>query len=205
MNLLAGIAAVMLCISCVGAQDNQSDFCASRTSKAYHSPKCNWGWVVHDPKRVENVNIPHHPAYHTYSRWVLDGRAYVLAYRDIDRSPEDVAADIYLVQKEYELVGTVEHLGEIVRGVSLEKLTNGILPDLVFREDCGQLQCLVVVRFSHIGAKQVFRYGASRIDVLSEPKPVIIATSKLANRVEQFAWDTQAGEFRKITKANTAR
>ena len=43
---------------CCGAQSQESNFCASRTTAAYHSPKCNWGWVVHEPNRIEGVKIP---------------------------------------------------------------------------------------------------------------------------------------------------
>jgi hypothetical protein len=202
MKLLACIVAAVLFTASAGAQSKESAFCASRTTEAYHSPKCDWGWVVHDPHRVEDVKIPHEPQYHTYSRWMLNGHTYntyIFAYRDIEQQPSDMAADIYVADGDrYKLVGSVEHLGEIVTGVSDARLTGAVLPDIVFREDCGELQCVVVVRFSDETARQVFRYGASKIDVLSEPKPVIVARSKLANQVEQFAWDPQAEKFRKI-------
>ena len=51
-----------------------------------------------DPHTIENVAIRHEPSYHTYSRWVLDGLTYVIAYRDIDDQPEDIVMDIYLVR-----------------------------------------------------------------------------------------------------------
>jgi len=192
MKLLTGIVAAALFTAGAGAHSKKSDFCASRTTEAYHSPKCDWRWVVHDPHRVEDVQIQHEPLYHTYSRWVLDGQTYVFAYRDIDRRPDDMAADVYLANGDrYKLVGSVEHLGEIVTGVSEVRLTGAFLPDVVFREDCGQLNCVVVVRFSDETARQVFRYGASKIDVLSEPKPMIVATSKIANQIQQFAWETE--------------
>jgi hypothetical protein len=159
MKLLAGIATAALFTTSTGAQRKESDFCASRTTEAYHSPKCSWGWVVHDPHRVEDVKIPHRSQYHTYSRWVFDGRTYILAYRDIDQQPADMAADVYLANGDrYKLVGSVEHLGEIVTGVSEARLTGAALPDIIFREDCGELQCVVVVRFSDETARQVFRY-----------------------------------------------
>lgn len=198
MRVLVGIVAAVLLTASAGAQSNESGFCASRTTAAYHSPKCDWGWVVHDPHRVEDVKIPHDPQYHTYSRWLLEGHAYIFAYRDIDQQPSDMAADIYVAKSGgYTLVGSVEHLGEIVTGVSEATLT-GAVPDILFREDCGQLHCVVVVRFFDQTAKQVFRYGASKLDVVSEPKPMIVATSQLANQVEQFAWDPQTEKFRKI-------
>lgn len=185
-----------------GAQEKETGFCASRTTAAYHSPKCNWGWVVHDPHRVEDVKIPHHPPYHTYSRWVVGEHAYILAYRDIDRQPSDMAADIYFAGSSgYKLVGSIEHLGEIVTGVSEARLT-GPTSDIVFREDCGELQCLVVVRFSDRTAKQVFRYGASKMEIVTQPQPMIVATSKLANTVEWFAWDPETGKFRKTKQGH---
>jgi hypothetical protein len=200
MKLLIGIAAAALFAVSVGAQNKESSFCASRTTEAYHSPKCDWGWVIHDPHRVEEVKIPHEPQYHTYSRWMLKGHTYILAYRDIDQQPSDMAADVYVADGDrYKLVGSVEHLGEIVTGVSEARLT-GAVPDILFREDCGQLQCVVVVHFSDETARQVFRYGASKLDVVSKPKPMIVATSKLAKEVEQFAWDPQTEKFRKIEK-----
>ena len=199
MKLLIGIVAAALFTTAGGAQSKDSAFCSSRTTEAYHSPKCDWGWVVHDPHRVEDVKIPHEPQYHTYSRWMLDGRTYIFAYRDIDQQPEDMVADIYLARDtHYKLVGSIQHLGEIVTGVSRARLTGAVLPDIVFREDCGELQYVVVVRLSDETAKQVFSYGDRIIDVREQPKPVIIATSKIANLVEQFAWDPQAKKFLKI-------
>lgn len=201
MELVLTIVVVLL-PSDVKAQKQQTehtDFCASRTTEAYHSPKCNWGWVVHDPHRAADVKIPHDPSYHTYSRWMLGDRAYVFAYRDIDQLPEDMAADIYLARDtQYKLVGSIQHLGEIVAGVSEARLTGAVLPDVVFREDCGELQCVVVVRFSDETAKEVFWYGASQMEIAIQPKAMIVAKSRVANVVEEFAWDPQAEKFRKI-------
>jgi len=199
MNLLIAIIAAALFTSAGGSQSKNSAFCSSRTTEAYHSPKCDWGWVVHDPHRVEDVKISHAPQYHTYSRWMLEGHTYIFAYRDIDQQPGDMAADIYLAKdNNYKLVGSIQHLGEIITDVSEARLTGAILPDIIFREDCGELQCVVVVRFSDETAKQVFSYGDGLIEVLQQPKPEIIATSKVANLVEQFAWDPETEKFRKI-------
>lgn len=193
------IAGTLLLAAVAGAQSPEADFCASRTASAYHSPKCNWGWVVHDPNRIEGLKIPHHPSYHTYSRWTLDHQTYVFAYRDIDQQPEDMAADIYLESgTHYKHVGSVRHLGEIVTGVFTARLTGGAVPDVVFKEECGELQCVVVVRFSDSTAKEVFSYGDRTIEVREQPKPTIIAISRIANLVEEFAWDPQSDEFRKI-------
>ena len=178
------------------AQDKQSEFCSSRTTEAYHSPKCDWGWVVHDPHRVEDVKIPHKPTYHTYSRWVFDGQTYILAYRDIDRSPSDMAADVYLAAVNgYKLVGSVQHLGEIVTDVSDARLTGGVLPDLVFREDCGELKCVIVAHLSDKTAEKVFRYGATEVEITTQPKPMVVARSNLSNVVEEFAWDLKSNKF----------
>jgi hypothetical protein len=190
------MALVSLFFNPVRAQDKQSEFCSSRTTEAYHSPKCDWGWVVHDPHRVEDVSITHKPAYHTYSRWVLDGQTYVLAYRDIDRSPSDMAADVYLATGNgYKLLGSVQHLGEIVTDVSDARLTGGVLPDLVFREDCGELKCVVVVHFSDETARKVFWYGATEVEITTQPKPMVVARSNLSNVVEEFAWDLKSNKF----------
>lgn len=199
MRLLIGIVAGALFTAAVGAQNKDSAFCSSRTTEAYHSAKCDWGWVVHDPRRVEDVKIPHEPLYHTYSRWVLDSQSYILAYRDIDHRPDDMAADVYLATgNRYKLVGSVQHLGEIVTEVFDARLSGAILPDVVFREDCGELQCVVVVRFSGETANQVFWYGASKVEVTTQPKPMIVARSSLPNLVEEFAWDLKSGKFVKI-------
>jgi hypothetical protein len=179
-------------------------FCSSRTSAAYHSPNCDWGWVVHDPNRVENMKIPHKPPYHTYSRWILGDQTYILAYRDIDQQPDDMAADIYLMSGSHpKLVGSVRHLGEIVTNVSTEKLTGASLPDVVFREDCGELKCVNVLRFSGDTARSVFNYAASTIDITSAPQPAIVATSNIANLVEKFAWDRQSEKFARIEKRSS--
>src|SRR5436309_11791298 len=92
-SLLTGLT--LLGTALAAPQNQVETFCASRTTAAYHSPKCDW-FVVNDPHRIENVEIHHEPSYHTYSRWVLDGRTYFFAYRDIDDQPEDIVADIYL-------------------------------------------------------------------------------------------------------------
>jgi hypothetical protein len=180
------------------SQNNAAGFCSSRTTEAYHSPKCNW-WEVHDPGRVDDVKLPHHPRYHTYSRWMLGDRTYVFAYRDIDQQPSDMAVDIYAVEgSKYRLVLTIQHLGEIITGVITAKMTGARVPDIVFKEECGELHCIVVVRFAAGKPKQVFSYAASSIDLRDAPKPLIVAESKIANTVEQFAWDARSEQFRKI-------
>lgn len=182
------------------AQDKQVEFCSSRTTEAYHSPKCDW-YVVRDPQRVADVKIPHKPPYHTYSRWVFAGRKYVFAYRDIDYQPEDMVADIYLTRDTgYQRVGSLRITG-LVTDVSTASLTEGPSPDVIFRFACGQLQCLNVLRFSSNGAaRKVFWYGASTIEILSEPKPTIVAKSKLANVVEEFVWEPETNKFRKVSQ-----
>jgi hypothetical protein len=155
--------------------------------------------VVHDPNRVDHVKIPHKPPYHTYSQWVLGDQTYIFAYRDIDQQPEDMVAGIYLLSgAHYKLVGSIEHLGEIVTGVLTATLTGAALPDVVFREDCGELHCVVVVRFSDQTAKQIFSFGDRIIELRQQPKATIIATSRIANQVQEFAWDPRTEKFRKI-------
>jgi len=179
-------------------QTEQAGFCESRTPQALHSPKCELAFVVQDLHRTDNVKIPHEPVYHTYSRWELDGRAYIFAYRDIDQRPDDMMADIYLAASGgYKRIGSIEITG-MVTGVSTANLTGGNVPDILFQYEGGELHYLTIVRLSGGRVQQVFRYGASAIDVLSQPKPVIEATSKVANLVEQFAWDPHAAKFRKI-------
>jgi len=154
MNLLlTGMA--LLSASLGLPQSDDATFCASRTTAAYHSPKCDW-FVVKDPNRIEGLEIQHEPSYHTYSRWVLDGRTYVIAYRDIDYQPEDIVADIYLaVDNGYKLVGRARIFG-LVTDVSTARLTGGELPDIVFRFLGGQLQYIVIVRLSRETAREVF-------------------------------------------------
>jgi hypothetical protein len=180
------------------AQNQVETFCASRTTEAYHSLKCDWGFVVNDPHRIENVEIQHEPSYHTYSRWVLDGRTYVFAYSDIDHQPEDIVADIYLAgDTGYKLAGNGRITG-LVTGVSTARLTGGELPDIVFRFEGGQLQYMTVVRLSGETAQEVFRHGSSTMDIVSQPRPMIEAKGKIGNLVEQFAWDPRFKRFRKI-------
>ncbi len=115
MKLTVGIAVIVVAATGALVANAQADFCSSRTPEAYHSPKCDWGWVVNDPHRVERLKIPHEPSYHTYSRSVLDGRTYVFAYRDIDQKPDDMAADVYLaVGNRHKLLGSIQHLGEMM-------------------------------------------------------------------------------------------
>jgi hypothetical protein len=177
----------------------QSGFCDSFTTEAYHSPKCN-RYVVHDPKRVDDIKIPHSPRYHTYSRWALGDQTVVLAYRDVDNDPMDMVADAYLANGgKYQLLGSAQIPG-MVTDVSSAELTGGELPDIVFHFEGGQLKYVDVLRFSKGRARQVFQYGASQIEILMKSKPTIEATSKLSNLVEQFAWDSRSQEFRTISK-----
>lgn len=194
------IAVVAALLTSAATQGKDSDFCASRTTEAYHSPKCNWGFVVKDPHKIEGLTIPHKPPYHTYSRWALDSRRYVFAYRDIGGQPDDMVVDIYRAgNSRYALVGRARITG-IVTNVSTARLTGNELPDVVFRFEGGQLQYVVIVRLFHNTAQEVFRYGASTIDIVSKPKPVIEARSRIANLVEQFAWDSQSSKFHKRGK-----
>jgi hypothetical protein len=180
-------------------QNSAPEFCASRTTEAYHSAKCDWGWVVHDPRRVTDVKISHVPKYHTYSRWVLGDQTYILAYRDMDNSPDDMAADIYRADDGgRKLIGSVQHLGEIITDVFDAKLTGTAIPDVVFRLACGTLQCIIVVRFSNEKPQEVFRHGASKIEIFPRPKPMIVANTKHAV-VEQFVWDVKGEKFSRKT------
>jgi hypothetical protein len=172
ISIVAVVASVLLTSGV--ARNIDADFCSSRTTEAYRSPKCDWGWVVHDLKRVEDVTIPHKPAYHTYSRWVLDGGTYIIAYGDIDYTPNDMVADVYLANGDrYKLVGSVQHLGEIVTGGFAARLTGA-------------------------AAREVFSYGASTIEIVSQPKPLIVARSTIANVVKEFTWDPKSSKFVKI-------
>ena len=184
---------------CVGilGEKKVAEFCSSLTTGAYHSPQCDF-WVVHDPKRVEDVEIEHKPSYHTYSRWKLGEQTYILAYRDVDYQPADMVADIYRVSNTgNNLIGKVS-LYDAVTDVSPVGLTGRDVPDLVFRTTCGELQCVFVLRFADGKAQSVVSYGASEMSVVSETKPAILAKSRLANVVEEFAWDSRVNEFRKI-------
>ena len=184
------------CTGIIGREQVQ-EFCSSHTTASYHSPQCD-RWVVHDQNRVADVLIPHKPEYHTYSRWKLGDQTYVLAYRDVDAHPADMVADIYLVNEEgYRRVGKIS-VHDIVMDVSALPLTDGEIPDLVFRAACGHLQCVFVVRFAKGMAQEVFSYGASQIEISAERKPRVLARSTMANLVEEFGWDARAGEFREV-------
>jgi hypothetical protein len=136
------------CCTGIIGREKVEEFCSSRTTSSYHSPQCD-RWVVHDQNRVADVRIPHKPEYHTYSRWKLGDRTYVLAYRDVDQQPSDMVADIYLVNEEgYRRVGKIS-VHDIVTDVSAWSLTESEVPDLVFRAACGHLQCVFVVRFAN--------------------------------------------------------
>jgi len=189
----------VLALALTQAPAKQSEFCDSFTTGAYHSPKCNQ-YVVHDPKRADDINIPHSPPYHTYSQWALGDQTVVLAYRDVDKDPMNMVADAYLAKGgKYEFLGSAKIPG-MVTDVSSAELTGGDLPDIVFHFDGGQLKYVDVLRFSKGKAQDVFQYAASKIDVSKEPKPKIIATSKLSNMVEEFAWDSHSQQFTTISK-----
>src|SRR5271169_4020002 len=84
-----------LVVALLQASTKQSELCDSFTTEAYHSPRCNQ-YVVRDPKRADDIAIPHSPRYHTYSQWDFDHQTVVLAYRDIDNDPKNMVADAYL-------------------------------------------------------------------------------------------------------------
>lgn len=191
------ILVAVFCSSAM-AQEKKTEFCSSRTTTAYHSPACDWGFVVRDPQRVDDVRIPHKPTYHTYSRWVLGGQAYILAYRDIENRPDDMVVDVYVTNGEgRKLIGNARIPG-IVTNIAEAKLTGGELPDLIIRFEGGQLQYVDVLRFSDKVAHQVFQYGASSIELVADSTPMLEVTSKGANLVEQFAWDPRSDKFKKI-------
>jgi hypothetical protein len=194
------ILAALFCSAASTAQEKKASFCSARTTTAYHSPECDWGYAVRDPQRVDDLKIPHKPAYHTYSRWVLDGRTYILAYRDIEDQPDDMVVDVYAAgDGSHKLIGNARIPG-IVTGVATTKLTDGELPDVVIRFEGGQLQYVDILRFSRGRVIQVFQYGASTIEVLAEPVPMLKATSRAAHLVEQFAWDSRSGKFSKVSQ-----
>lgn len=181
------------------APTKQSEFCGSFTTEAYHSPKCDQ-YVVRDPKRVDDIKIPHSLHYHTYSRWAFGDQTVFLAYRDVDNDTMNMVADAYLADGgKYRFLGSAKIPG-MVTHVSSAELTGGDLLDIVIHFDGGQLKYVDVVRFSKGRARQVFQYGASKIEILMEPKPLIEATSKLSNLVEQFAWDYRSDEFNTISE-----
>jgi hypothetical protein len=185
------------CCSGLIGKEKVSEFCSSWTTAAYHSPQCDL-WVVHDPNRVEDVKIAHHPEYHTYSRWTLGEHAYILAYRDVDFQPSDMVADVYLAGSTGNSLAGKISIYDIVSDVSLVKLNGGETPALAFRASCGQLECVFVLHFAEGKAQEVFQYAASKIEVLDGDIPEIVAKSRLSNLVEAFAWDSKLNEFKKI-------
>jgi hypothetical protein len=189
----------MVVLSQTVPQAERTD-CSSRDALTYHSPRCNWGYVVRDPNRTDNITIDHDPPYHTYSRWVLNNETYVFAYRDVDGQPDDMIADIYETRNPgYKLIGDVRIPG-IVSNVSFARLTGGELPDVVFRFQGGELQYVDVVRFAAGSAQEVFQYGASTIKIISKPKPMIEAESKKAGLSERFAWNSSTMKFARVDK-----
>src|SRR5947207_10734031 len=47
---------------------------------------------------------------------------------------------------------------------------------------------IIVVRLSDETTREVFDYGASIMDILTQPRPMIEARLKFGNLVQQFAW-----------------
>jgi hypothetical protein len=183
------------CCAGIIGKEKVSEFCSSYTTAAYHSPQCDL-WVVHDPNRVEDVKILHRPAHHTYSRWTVGDQAYILAYRDVDHQPSDMVADIYLVSEaRNNLIGNIR-VYDAISDVLEMRLTGGDVPDLLFRSSCGQLECVFVLHFEDGKAQRVFQYAASKIEIMGGKTPEIAAKSKLANLVQEFAWDPKAKEFK---------
>jgi hypothetical protein len=78
------------------------------------------------------------------------------------------------------------------------RLTSGNYPDVVFWFAAGQLQYVCVVRLTANDARQVFRYGATRMAIRSTPTPVIEAASQSAQLIERFAWNPRLGRFLKV-------
>src|SRR3974390_111740 len=185
------------CCSGIIGREKVEEFCSGFTAAAEHSPQCD-EFVVHDPGRVENLKIPHKPAYHTYSRWEFEGQIYILAYRDVDHHPMDMVVDVYLSDPEgYKRIGGMP-VYDLVRSVSVMRLTGDAGPDFVFETDTGQLKSIFVLLINKGKATKVFEYGASRMRIVDGEKPKIVAESWLANSVQEFAWDEKAQEFREV-------
>ena len=169
-------------------------FCSQRTTAVYHSPKCGWGYVVHDPRRVEDVSIRHDPPFHTYSRWVLRGKTYIFAYRDVDNRPDDMRVDIYPENGQGKIVACITITG-LETHVSSANLTGKDSQDIVFKYLGGELQYLSIVRFTNTSVKDAFDCAATAIDILLQPEVKIVAKYSIANNVKEFIWDGASNNF----------
>lgn len=195
-----GVAALLLgppTGAAVPPPDGQS--CSERTTATYHSPKCGWGYVVDDPGRLENISISHDPPYHTYSRWVIRGRAYIFAYRDVGNRPDDMRVDIYRERDQNRIAATIAITG-LETHVFSTNMTGPDSSDIVFRYLGGELQYVTIMRFTDDSIKDVFDCVASSIDISPWPKSKIVARYRISNIVKEFVWGSASDSFVKTAE-----
>jgi len=198
LTLLFVFLAPLCCV--LGQETGSKSFCSSRTTAAYHSPECGFIWVVRDPNRISDIHIDHSPEYHTYSRWVISGMEYVLAYRDIDNDPANIALDLYRSSgARYSQIGSLT-IGAPISKVQALALVPKQGEQLVIFSQCGQLHCIDIVQVRDDQAKELFEYAGTTIVVRTGRLPSIVATSKSAGLTEQFTWSEVHQQFVKHTE-----
>jgi hypothetical protein len=170
------------------------DFCDQKTTEVYHSPKCGL-WVEEDPQRVNDINIPFNPPYHTYSRWIIDDQSYILAYRDVDYEPANIIVDFYSVDNKSKVKRGSVNLNGVVVNVLAAKLTGSKYHEIMFRHADGQLQYISIVKIRGNKIKKIFSYGATEIEIIKGLPTRILAKAESSNLVEEYIWVPTSGKF----------
>ncbi len=156
---------------------------------------CGSECIVNDINKSCKIKIRHIPSYHTYSSWLIEGKNYIIAYRDKSDQQCDIEADIYtIINSKRKLIGTVAIIGYI-NNVYAYKATSNKTHDIVFEYSAGMLNYMSIVRLVNNTAKTVFEYGASEISIIEGVVPTIIAKSNAYKVEERFIWDQSRNRF----------
>jgi hypothetical protein len=185
------------------SSQTQSDFCQSRTPAALHSEKCPNAFVENDAGKIQDILIQHSPVYHTYSRWDLNGRTFVLAYWDRDNDPINVQADVYAATKDlngesqYKKLLTIPAF-ETVDHVFARDLIGKGSEQLVVVSWEGQLEAVRIVQFNGDQARLVFDYAGTKIQFTDKAPYNILVYAKSTNLTELFQWSESRRRFYRV-------
>ena len=148
--------------------------------------------LVHDPRIVENgpplAPIPPGVA---YSEWTVNGSAYVIFYRNVDKDdPHDIVAEIYLKDAQQPRLKRLISLPVYsqVDNVKLVSMTDDSRSQLAFFRSSGQQDLLTIVSLDGPSASKLFDYGGRWIKLTDDKPPKILVHSHPDDVTETFVW-----------------
>jgi hypothetical protein len=185
-----------------GAQPQGVD-CSQHTAESLHSKSCPDSLIENDSGRIDDLHLPHKPAYHTYSRWRVSEQEYILAYWDQDNEVLALYADIYRENRDadgrptYAKIATVPAF-ELVRRVFTQDLIGDGREQLIIISETGQLQAIRIMRIHGNTARIVLDTAGTRVKVVDKPKPAVLVYAKTPDQTEVFRWSARQKKFERI-------